>query len=199
MARPPSPVDFAEPLREARVGLVAGRGHYEQVVAAVRRAELSVWIATANLKGLMVEPEGAAPARRGGGRRRWVSVLAVLAGLAEKGVELRLLHAAGPSRAFREAFDEHPALVAGGLELRACPRVHMKAVVVDAAFLYLGSANWTGAGLGGKGAGRRNFELGLVTDDEGLIDQVQRVYDRLWRGAECEACRLRDLCPAPLA
>ena len=82
--------------------------------------------------------------------------------------------------------------------MRLCPRVHMKAVVVDGGFLYLGSANWTGAGLGAKGTGRRNFELGIVTDDALLLDDVQEVFDRIWRGAECSECKLREECPAPL-
>jgi phosphatidylserine/phosphatidylglycerophosphate/cardiolipin synthase-like enzyme len=193
-----SRIDFAEPQRLLRAGLVSGRGHYERVVEAVRGAELSVWVATANLKELMVEPRGAAPARRGGGRRRWQSVLVVLDDLARRGVELRILHATTPSRAFRERFDRLEGLADGGLRLRACPRVHLKVVVVDAALLYLGSANWTGAGLGAKGEGRRNFELGIVTDDEGLIDEAQRLFDRIWSGAECARCRLRDACESPL-
>jgi phosphatidylserine/phosphatidylglycerophosphate/cardiolipin synthase-like enzyme len=86
----------------------------------------------------------------------------------------------------------------GRFEMRLCPRVHMKAIVVDGGFLYLGSANWTGAGLGAKGSGRRNFELGFVTDDALLLDDVQEIYDRIWRGAECKECKLRDECPAPL-
>jgi phosphatidylserine/phosphatidylglycerophosphate/cardiolipin synthase-like enzyme len=88
--------------------------------------------------------------------------------------------------------------VAGGLALRQCPRVHLKVVVVDGALLYLGSANWTGAGLGAKGEHRRNFELGVVTDDDTMLDAVQARYDALWRGAECGACRLRSECEAPL-
>ena len=60
----------------------------------------------------------------------------------------------------------------------------MKTVIVDGAFLYLGSANWTGAGLGAKGEGRRNFELGVVTDDEQYIDHVQAVYEAIWRGRD---------------
>ena len=86
----------------------------------------------------------------------------------------------------------------GPFEMRLCPRVHLKAVVVDGEFLYLGSANWTGAGLGAKGVGRRNFELGVVTDDALLLDDVQEIIDRIWRGAACTGCRLRDACPNPL-
>jgi phosphatidylserine/phosphatidylglycerophosphate/cardiolipin synthase-like enzyme len=131
-------------------------------------------------------------------RDAYVSVLARLDELAGKGVELRLLHAEIPSRPFRAEIAHHPRLLAGGLALRRCPRVHLKAVIVDGAVLYLGSANWTGAGLGAKGSGRRNFELGFVTDDGPLLDQIQALYERIWTGGECGACRLREDCPGPL-
>jgi phosphatidylserine/phosphatidylglycerophosphate/cardiolipin synthase-like enzyme len=82
--------------------------------------------------------------------------------------------------------------------MRVCPRVHLKTVVVDARQVYLGSANWTGAGLGAKGDGRRNFEMGILSSDEQMIDQVQERYDRIWQGAECAGCRLRAECEMPL-
>ena len=191
-------MDFVDPARTIRARLVAGRGHYDTVVRAVMEASRSVWIATANLKELMVEDHRAAPGRARTGRRPYRSVLAVFDDLAHRGVELRILHAGPPSRPFRDELDRHPRLYEGGIELRQCPRLHFKAVVVDGAFLYLGSANWTGAGLGAKGAGRRNFELGFVTSDDGLLDRVQLLYDRVWAGRECGKCRLRDVCPGPL-
>jgi hypothetical protein len=64
--------------------------------------------------------------------------------------------------------------------------------------LYLGSANWTGAGLGAKGEGRRNFEMGLTSRDDLLLDEVQGYFDAIWRGAECAPCKLRSVCPRPL-
>jgi phosphatidylserine/phosphatidylglycerophosphate/cardiolipin synthase-like enzyme len=82
--------------------------------------------------------------------------------------------------------------------MRRCPRVHLKVIAVDGASLYLGSANFTGAGLGAKAKGRRNFETGILTEDDVLLDAVQARYDRIWRGAECGSCKLRHLCPAPL-
>ena len=179
--------------------LVEGREHYERVIAAVIDAKVSVWIATANVKELMVEDGRAAPGRRRSMKRStYVSVLAKLDDLAARGVELRLLHAEIPSRPFREEIAHHPRLVAGGLQLRRCPRVHLKTVIVDGELLYLGSANWTGAGLGAKGVGRRNFELGIVTDDAQLLDRVQATYERIWSGGECNACKLRAECPGPL-
>lgn len=175
--------------------LVSGRGHYERVLRAVFDARRSVWIATANLKELMVEGPVLVPGRRGSNYR---SVLEVFDQLAARGVELRILHASLPSRPFRDEFDRHKRLVRGGLELRMCPRVHLKTVIVDAELVYLGSANWTGAGLGAKGEGRRNFEVGMVSHDEQLIDQVQALYDAIWNGDPCASCKLRDECEAPL-
>ena len=196
----PSPLDVAAAPRPVALELIAGRGHYERVIRAVLDAHTSVWIATANLKELMIEDGRAAPGRRRRlGRAGFVSVLARLDELAARGVELRVLHAELPSRPFRAELARHPRLVAGGLALRRCPRVHLKAVIVDGELLYLGSANWTGAGLGARGTGRRNFELGVVTDDAPLLDQVQSMYDRIWTGGECAACKLRDDCPGPLS
>ena len=191
------PLDVALPARPVSVELIAGRAHYERVISAITSAHTSVWIATANVKGMMVEAAPGRKRRRRKGRDEYVSVLERLDELAEKGVELRLLHAEIPSRPFREEIAKHPRLLAGALELARCPRVHLKAVIVDGALLYLGSANWTGAGLGAKGSGRRNFELGIVTDDAPLLDQVQGMFDRIWTGGECGRCKLRDECPGP--
>jgi phosphatidylserine/phosphatidylglycerophosphate/cardiolipin synthase-like enzyme len=191
--------DFSREARGVRMRLLSGRGHYDTVVRAVMDAKLSVWIATANLKELMVEDGRASPGRaRTSSRASYRSVLKVFDELAGRRVELRILHATPPSRPFRAELDRHPRLTRGGLQLRACPRVHFKAVVVDGAFLYLGSANWTGAGLGAKGTGRRNFELGFTTSDNGLLDEVQALFDQVWRGGACAGCRLRDVCEAPL-
>ena len=74
----------------------------------------------------------------------------------------------------------------------------MKIVAIDGAWLYLGSANFTGAGLGAKAVGRRNFEMGIATEDEFLLDVAQGRFDQIWSGAECGSCKLRAQCPKPL-
>jgi phosphatidylserine/phosphatidylglycerophosphate/cardiolipin synthase-like enzyme len=207
-------VDFVRDGSPVNVALVAGRGHYQSVVERVMSAERSVWIATANLKELMVEDHRARPGRRRKlGRGGYRSVLEVFAEQIERGVEIRILHAGPPSRPFRAELARHPGLcgqlpkrggalrrakIAGAFEMRLCPRVHFKAVVIDGAEVYLGSANWTGAGLGAKGQGRRNFELGIISRDDRLLDEVQGYFDLVWRGASCKDCRLREVCPRPL-
>jgi phosphatidylserine/phosphatidylglycerophosphate/cardiolipin synthase-like enzyme len=196
-----APLDFVRASRPVTVQLIGGRGHYQAVIAAVTSAERSVWIATANLKELMVEDRRARPGARRTLRGRaggYRSVLAVFDELAGRNVELHILHAGLPSGPFRQELRRWPRL-RRALVMRCCPRVHVKAVIVDGGLVYLGSANWTGAGLGAKGQGRRNFELGVMSRDDLLLDEVQAYYDWIWRGKPCETCRLRARCPAPLA
>jgi phosphatidylserine/phosphatidylglycerophosphate/cardiolipin synthase-like enzyme len=175
-------------MRSIEAELLDGGALYREVVLGkLAHARESVWIATANVKAMYVEQGG-----------RFVPVLEVLDRLAARGVALRLLHAELPSRPFREEFDRRARLVRGGLELKVCPRVHFKAVVVDGAWAYLGSANLTGAGLGAKGEDSRNFELGFVTEDFEVIDRAVALYESVWSGAECRTCKLRSVCPDPI-
>src|SRR5579859_6968908 len=182
--------------RRAPISLVVDRAHYEQVTLAIARATTSVWIATANVKQLMTEaPVGTRDRARG----RYVPILDTLQSLVDRGVRVRLLHATPPSRPFREELALRTArLVRPHFEMRLCPRVHLKIIAIDGALLYLGSANFTGAGLGAKSDGRRNFEMGILTDDEWLLDEAQKRFDFIWRGGECGACRMRRECPRPL-
>jgi phosphatidylserine/phosphatidylglycerophosphate/cardiolipin synthase-like enzyme len=50
------------------------------------------------------------------------------------------------------------------MERILCPRVHLKSLIIDGRFAYVGSANLTGAGMGAKSDRRRNFESGIITD-----------------------------------
>ena len=85
-----------------------------------------------------------------------------------------------------------------GERRKICPRGHFKAVIVDGAWLYLGSANLTGAGLGAKDEDRRNFEVGFGTEDFETIDRITALYEAVWSGSECRTCKLYDLCPDPI-
>jgi len=181
--------------RRANVRLLVDAEHYDTVIdGELRGARVSVWIATANLKELRVDaPLGTRARARG----RHISVLEVLEGLVDRGVELRILHGRPPSGPFARELARRRGLAAS-LGMRECPRVHLKVIAVDGRALYLGSANFTGAGIGARSGPRRNFELGVVTDDEVLLDVVQARYDRIWSGAECAGCGLRRDCPKPI-
>jgi phosphatidylserine/phosphatidylglycerophosphate/cardiolipin synthase-like enzyme len=170
--------------------LVVDVQHHQRVVVdGILRASVSLDIATADFKAMLV------PARGGGSGGRAASIVEVFRQLARRGVEIRLLHAGTPSEpALRELKKSLPA----NLTIRRCPRLHAKAVVVDSRAMYLGSANLTGAGLGAKADGKRNFELGIWTTSSDLIDAVLEQFNALWEGRRCQTCRRREICPVPL-
>lgn len=153
------------------------RALYDTVILdAVPSAATFVWLATADLKDLHVVHG-----------RRAEPFLGVLAALLERDVAVRLLHAKEPGPRFREDFDRYPVLT-DRLERMLCPRVHFKSVIVDGRWVYSGSANLTGAGLGARSPARRNFESGFVTDEPDLVAAVRDRFDRVWMGAACDGC-----------
>ena len=128
--------------------------HYKEVLEKVRKVKSTLWIGTADIKDLYL---GKQP------------FLEVLAELLKRGVNVRLIHAKEPGPIFREEFDKHPILFKN-LERVLCPRVHFKMMIFDFKEAYIGSANLTGAGIGMKGENKRNFEAGILTDDEAILD-----------------------------
>jgi phosphatidylserine/phosphatidylglycerophosphate/cardiolipin synthase-like enzyme len=189
-----NPVGTTAESRAIRAKLLFDRDHYETLITqAVRNAKVSVWIATANLKTTMIEaPIGTRARARG----QYISFFEMLSELAQRGVETRVLHASPPSRPLAQELGANRKK--NPVAMRQCPRVHLKMIAIDGRLLYLGSANLTGAGLGAKDDGRRNFEMGIVTDNEALLDATQERFDRIWRGAECKSCKLRSSCARPL-
>jgi len=170
------------------VELVVDAEHFERIVlAGICTAKVSIDIATADFKAMLVPT--------GGGRRKAQSIVTVLRNLAQKGVEIRLLHAGVPSSA---ALLELKKGLPDKMSIRRCPRLHAKTVVIDARAVYLGSANLTGAGLGAKADGRRNFEWGIWSQSPPMIDAVLDEFNALWAGQQCDSCKRKDVCPVPL-
>lgn len=172
--------------------LIADESHYHEVVReGILAAKTSVWIATANLKDVHVEsPLGTGARARG----RYRSLFEWLKHGFDRGLDVRLLHASKASRvlALKSAWKR------AGKMVRTCPRVHLKMIAVDGRLLYIGSANFSGAGIGAKSIGRRNFEVGMLTDDPLLLDEMQALFDDIWTGRRCGGCRLRTGCATPL-
>jgi phosphatidylserine/phosphatidylglycerophosphate/cardiolipin synthase-like enzyme len=167
--------------------LVIDAEHFTRIVRqGILAARTSVDILTADFKAMLV-PEPTT--------RRARSIVQVFRNLANKGVEIRLLHAGTPSSA---ALAELRRALPANLTIRRCPRLHSKAVIIDSTRMYLGSANLTGAGLGAKADGRRNFEMGIWTESPALIDGVLDQFNTLWQGHACKACKRKDVCPVPL-
>ena len=164
--------------------------------AAIQRCKHRMFLATANVKDLYLPVATASPAGRAGRTRgRARSIVDVFEELAKRHVQVHLLHSGVPSGPFLARLKEG---VPATLTMRRCPRVHAKAVIADGRWMYLGSANLTGAGLGAKSARRRNFEAGIWTDQTALIDPVLDMLEEVWQGNACPGCGRKDFCPVPL-
>lgn len=161
---------------------IADTAHYNEVLRRVAEVRHSLSIGTADMKDLYVQV--------GSGSEPFLGVLDLLV---RRGVEVRLLHAKEPGPNFRNDFDRYPALW-GGMKRKLCPRVHFKLMIFDWSVAYIGSANLTGAGIGMKSDGKRNFEAGILTDDLRLVDAAGDHFDSVWRGAHCTACRRKNFC-----
>ena len=161
---------------------------YQVVVqGGLMAAEKSVKIATANVKNLYIETA-----------RGFRSIIKNMEDLARRGVRIEILHSGVPSESFLHEMKQSRLMQTEQFYMRRCPRVHFKLMLIDYQWLYVGSANFTGAGIGAKSAHRRNFEVGYVTTDTTIIDRVFEPFDRVWNGDECGPCDRKDSCPVPL-
>ncbi len=165
---------------------ITGTDHYNKVLSRVAKVRNSLWLGTADIKDLHV--------RVGDTSQPFLAILALLI---RRGVEVRLIHAKEPGPNFREDFDKYPVLY-DRLERVLCPRVHFKILVFDCKEVYIGSANLTGAGIGMKTDGKRNFEAGILTDDPEIVEQAINQFDEVWIGKHCKACKRRDFCIDPI-
>ena len=180
------------------VELVMDGQHLRRVIYdGILKARVSVDIATADLKAVLVPDPGKTPSRRS----TPPSILEHLTRIAQRGVEVRILHAgvpSGPAIQELKKLQKKQGELPSNLTLRRCPRLHAKAVILDADRMYLGSANLTGAGLGATADHNRTHELGVWTTAPDLIDAVSQYFNHLWEAGACDTCGRRDVCPVPL-
>jgi len=166
------------------IQFITGVDIYEEVIRKrIIETKKFVWIGTSDLKDLHVKK-----------KKKYVPFLEIIADLLSDNIEVRLIHAKEPGEAFRADFDRYPIL-SQQLERLLCPRVHFKCVIIDGKFIYSGSANLTGAGIGAKSINKRNFESGFISDDPGIVSAVMKQFDDVWMGAYCGCCYYAKQCP----
>ena len=165
---------------------ISNEEHYDLVIEKIKSVKKTLWIGTADIKDLYVKSG-----------RITKPLLEILSDLAKSGVEIRLIHAKEPGKAFREDFDKYPILIEG-MERIICPRVHFKIIIFDLKTAYVGSANLTGAGLGMKGSNTRNFEAGVLSSNKEFVNQASQQFDQVWMGAHCKDCKRKQYCGDPI-
>src|SRR5687767_6556776 len=115
------PIDQLARAAAGSVELVIDAQHHRRVVLnGILKATVSLDIATADFKAMLVPQAGSS--------RRAISIVEVFRRLAARGVEIRLLHAGTPSA---PALHELKRALPANLTIRRCPRLHAKTVIVD--------------------------------------------------------------------
>lgn len=156
--------------------------HYALLIDEISKVKHTLWIGTADLKDLYIKQ-----------RNSVVPFLSMLEQKISQGVSVRLLHAKEPGENFRNDFDKYP-LLWSGLERSLCPRIHFKLLIFDLQSVYIGSANLTGAALGMKSERNRNFEAGIFSDDQKIVEHAITQFDEVWIGKYCKGCGRKDVC-----
>lgn len=121
------------------------------------------------------------------------SFLAILDDLIERGVDVFLLLGGCPSQPFIRSWGEF-VNTREKLQWRLCARNHLKALIIDNRVLYFGSANVTGAGMGARRKGKRNYEIGTWTQDQRVIETVARTIRQIWLEEGCGDCQAKKTC-----
>ena len=155
----------------------------EVVINGILKAQNHIFIATANVKDMFVEAG-----------EDFISIVKSFKELCKHGVEIRILHSTVPSRNFLDEIRTARMLKTHNFMMRQCIRCHLKTVIIDGEKVFLGSANFSGAGLGAKRENRRNFELGILSSDIALIDKVTSFFKMIWNGSFCKDCGRKTNC-----
>ncbi len=95
-----------------------------------------------------------------------------------------------------------PVLIIGTYDKNGKPNAMNAAwgelIVIDSTIAYIGSANLTGAGMGMKSPRKRNFEVGILTDDPEMVEAAIEQFDNVWIGKFCKECGRREYCSDPI-
>ena len=167
---------------------VENEGHYQKVIdGIIRSAKNRLDIATSTIKALTII-----------NGRSGEPIVRYLAKRSREGLAVRILHGGIPSEWFLNLLKKEILSGKGAFDIRRCPRVHQKTILADGKLLYIGSANLTGAGIGAKSDNRRNFEVGILTDETFIIDRSDSLFELIWCGDMCLQCGRKEVCPSPL-
>ena len=134
-------------------------------------AKKSVKITTANLNEMMVPVPGF---------KEYVSVGNLFKLLVKRKVEISIIYRKF-TEPFRRDIKDKKLHKNKRFHLFQNERNHSKMVIIDDRLVVLGSANFSGRGIGARSREKRNFELGVLTDNPNIVKYCIDYFDEIKR------------------
>lgn len=177
-------------LTSSETHLIVNENHYEEVIQRICKAKSSIRIMTANFKRFNLKPTD----KQGKDYKDGTPFVKYLMAKAVQGVSVQII-CSKPSSYFTEEWKEYYRQMNPELfEYKFCERNHAKVIIIDDEFAYVGSANITPAGIGQGIFTSGNFEVGVLTEDSGLVTTLKAYFSKIWDGDFCEGCHRYKNC-----
>jgi hypothetical protein len=48
--------------------------------------------------------------------------------------------------------------------------------------------------MGAKAKDKRNFEAGIITTEQDLVERIMEQFDDIWRGSHCHSWKRKEYC-----
>lgn len=162
---------------------------YPEVIKRICEARLSIKIMTGDFKHLNLRPTDSQVENA----EENMPFIKYLLKKSLEGVNVQII-CAFPSIKFKEELDECFNMDTRNFSTYFCIRNHAKLAIVDGKWAYLGSANFTKAGLGQPIFSKGNFEAGIITDDPEMVSSLDDWFSKIRKGEYCESCHRKENC-----
>ena len=160
--------------KESFIKYIADSEHYEDIFARMCQVRKCLKIASANLKNFTVYLDDNAP----------IQFCDFLLILLRRGVRIQIV-CMQPFSFYRWVQDNLPELLEErGLEIRQNDHVHMKVFIFDDECAYIGSANLTGAAIGKRSSRQRNYEAGVLAQNNDIFESASKHFNKVWKADE---------------
>lgn len=159
------------------VSYVADEEHYTQVFRRMTEVENSLKIATGDIKNFNVSVESESG-------EETLRLCEFFLSLVERGVHVQVV-CMKPFGFYLYTKENCPQLLENPLfELRYNGHNHMKVFIFDDECAYIGSGNITGAAIGKRASGRRNYEAGMLLMGESMMQAPLHHFEKSWNDPE---------------
>lgn len=163
--------------------------HYQEFIKLINAAKSSIKIMTADFKLIKLK----STTRKNFEER--TSFIRDLMERAEHGISVQII-CSDPSKYFKEEYEElRKRMNTDNFRIYFCIRNHAKVVIIDDKTAYLGSANFTKAGVGQGVLSKGNFEVGIMTENQEIISSLKAHFTKIMNGDYCEGCHRAKKCP----